>query len=85
MKHNAGDLRTDDLITNNDQIISNPNKNVQHEDGKLQVDRMITQIQHDLELLPVLAASLEFQQINEIFVAFAYQSFVNQYFVQQLQ
>lgn len=45
---------------------------------------MIAQIQHDLELLPVLAASLEFQQINEIFVAFAYQSFVNQYFVQQL-
>ena len=46
---------------------------------------MITQIQHDLELLPILAASLEFSQINEIFVAFACQSLVNRYFVQQLQ
>lgn len=83
--HNAGDLRPDDLITNNDQIIANPNKSAPREDGQKQVDRMITQIQHDLELLPVLAASLEFAQINEIFVAFACQSFVNGYFVEQLQ
>lgn len=33
VRHNAGDLRPDDLITNNDQIIANSDKNVEHEDG----------------------------------------------------